>query len=147
MKRTAIVTTCTLLLLPMGCDARREPPSPAVAPEGAATSLGADASPSLGPILVTAPSIGARVSSPVTVAGEADVFEATLQMRLLDAEGHRLARAFTTATCGTGCRGDFSHDLSFTTDGAQRGVVEVWWSSPEDGSRRDVVRIPVTLVP
>lgn len=101
----------------------------------------------LAPIVVTAPTAGARISSPVTVAGEADVFEATLQMRLLDAEGDRLARAFTTATCGTGCRGDFSHDLSFTTEREQQGVVEVWWSSPEDGSRRDVVRIPVTLVP
>lgn len=98
-------------------------------------------------VLVTAPSMGERISSPVTVKGTADVFEATLQMRLLDAEGNRLARAFTTATCGTGCRGDFAHDLTFQVDREQHGVLEVWWDSPEDGSRKDVVQIAVTLVP
>ena len=98
-------------------------------------------------ILVTEPTMGERVSSPVTVAGTADVFEATVQMRLLDAQGNRLDRAFTTATCGTGCRGDFSHDLEFSVETEQHGVLEVWWDSPEDGSRKDVVRIAVTLEP
>jgi hypothetical protein len=98
-------------------------------------------------ILVTEPAMGDRVSSPVTVEGTADVFEATLQMRLLDVDGNRLAHAFTTATCGTGCRGDFSHDLEFEVDREQHGTLEVWWDSPEDGSRKDVVRIAVTLVP
>lgn len=98
-------------------------------------------------ILVTSPSMGERVTSPVTVAGTANVFEATVQMRVLDAEGNRLDRAFTTATCGTGCRGDFSHELTFEVDSEQHGVIEVWWDSPEDGSRRDVVQIAVTLAP
>lgn len=98
-------------------------------------------------IVVTEPTMGERVSSPLTVEGTADVFEATVQMRLLDAEGNRLDRAFTTATCGTGCRGDFSHELTFEVDREQHGVLEVWWDSPEDGSRKDVVRIAVTLVP
>ena len=98
-------------------------------------------------ILVTDPAMGDRVSSPVTVEGTADVFEATVQMRLLDAQGRRLDRAFTTATCGTGCRGDFEHQLEFSVDSEQHGVLEVWWDSPEDGSRKDVVQIAVTLVP
>lgn len=98
-------------------------------------------------ILVTDPAMGDRVSSPVTVEGTADVFEATVQMRLLDAQGRRLDRAFTTASCGTGCRGDFEHELEFAVDSEQHGVLEVWWDSPEDGSRKDVVRIAVTLVP
>ena len=98
-------------------------------------------------ILVTDPVMGERVSSPVTVRGTADVFEATVQMRLLDAQGLRLDRAFTTATCGTGCRGDFEHQLEFSVDSEQHGTLEVWWDSPEDGSRKDVVQIAVTLVP
>lgn len=101
----------------------------------------------LPPILVTYPTMGEHVSSPVSVEGTADVFEATVQMRLLDSEGKRLARAFTTATCGTGCRGDFIHELEFSVDREQHGVLEVWWDSPEDGSRKDVVSIAVTLVP
>jgi hypothetical protein len=98
-------------------------------------------------ILVTSPTMGERVSSPITVTGTANVFEATVQMRILDAEGKRLDRAFTTATCGTGCRGDFSHDLTYSVDSEQHGVIEVWWDSPEDGSREDVVKIAVTLTP
>lgn len=101
----------------------------------------------LPPILVTEPGMNDPISSPVAVEGTADVFEATVQMRLLDAAGNRLARAFTTATCGTGCRGDFTHELTFEVDQEQHGVLEVWWDSPEDGSRKDVVRIAVTLVP
>ena len=101
----------------------------------------------LPPIVVSDPAMGERVSSPLTVQGTADVFEATVQMRLMDAEGRPLARAFTTATCGTGCRGDFSHELEFSVDREQHGVLEVWWDSPEDGARKDVVKIAVTLVP
>lgn len=161
LMKAPIAIMCTLLLLGTACDAGSRPVAPPAAPEPVATSPEAEASTSpspagspeqsptrhVPPIVVTAPATGAEISSPVTVAGNADVFEATVQMRLLDAEGHRLARAFTTATCGTGCRGEFSHDLSFTMDREQDGVVEVWWDSPEDGSRRDLVRIPVTLVP
>lgn len=101
----------------------------------------------LPPILVSSPTMGETVTSPVTIEGTADVFEATVQMRILDAQGNRLDRAFTTATCGTGCRGDFSHELAFEVDSEQHGVIEVWWDSPEDGSRRDVVKIAVTLSP
>lgn len=101
----------------------------------------------LPPILVTKPAMGDQISSPVAVEGTADVFEATVQMRLLNAAGNHLARAFTTASCGTGCRGDFTHELTFEVDQEQHGVLEVWWDSPEDGSRKDVVRIAVTLVP
>lgn len=101
----------------------------------------------LPPILVTEPGMGDRVTSPVQIEGTANVFEATVQMRLLDAEGKRLDRAFATATCGTGCRGAFSHELTFDVDEEQHGVIEVWWASAEDGSRQDVVRIAVTLAP
>lgn len=101
----------------------------------------------LPPILVTKPAMSDQISSPVAVEGTADVFEATVQMRLLDAAGEPLARAFTTASCGTGCRGDFTHELTFEVDHEQHGVLEVWWDSPEDGSRKDVVRVPVTLLP
>ena len=98
-------------------------------------------------ILVISPTMGEKVTSPVTVVGTANVFEATVQMRILDAEGRRLDRAFTTATCGTGCRGEFSHELTFQVDSEQHGIIEVWWDSPEDGSREDVVQIAVTLAP
>lgn len=99
------------------------------------------------PILVDAPSPGATVSSPVTVAGTANVFEATVTMRVLDARGRELVRTFTTATCGTGCRGDYTKAIRFAVDEEQRGFIEVFEESAEDGSPLFVVRIPVTLLP
>jgi Immunoglobulin-like domain of bacterial spore germination/Sporulation and spore germination len=99
----------------------------------------------LPPIVVLDPVIGQRVTSPITITGSADVFEATVNVRLLDAEGRQLATAFTTATCGSGCRGDYRIRLAYRAPGRQAGIVEVYQVSPKDGSRRDVVAVPVRL--
>jgi Immunoglobulin-like domain of bacterial spore germination/Sporulation and spore germination len=96
-------------------------------------------------ILVESPVIGQRVSSPVTVSGTANVFEATVSLRILDENGNEVANTFTTATCGTGCRGDYSVSVPFSVDHEQPGTVEVYESSAKDGSRINVVDIPVTL--
>ena len=96
-------------------------------------------------ITVQSPVIGQQVSSPVTVAGTADVFEATVSIRVLDAAGHEVARTFTTATCGTGCRGDYSVTVTYSVPRTQRGVVEVFESSAKNGRPINVQRIPVTL--
>jgi hypothetical protein len=97
-------------------------------------------------ILVEAPLIGARVSSPVTISGTANVFEATVSLRIRDANGKVIARGFTTATCGTGCRGTYSTTLSYTVDHEQHGTIEVFESSAKDGSAINVQSIPVTLM-
>jgi Immunoglobulin-like domain of bacterial spore germination/Sporulation and spore germination len=98
-------------------------------------------------IVVTDPIIGARVTSPVTVAGTANVFEATVSIRILDASGAEIATRFTTATCGTGCRGDYSAALPYRLADEQPGTVQVFEVSAVDGSRINVVDIPVTLAP
>jgi hypothetical protein len=98
-------------------------------------------------ILVESPLIGGVVSSPVTVSGTANVFEATVSLRILDANGNEIARTFTQATCGTGCRGTFSVAMSYRVSSQQRGTIEVYESSARDGSPINVVRIPVTLTP
>jgi hypothetical protein len=98
-------------------------------------------------ILVESPLIGAKVSSPVTVSGTANVFEATVSLRILDENGNEIARTFTTATCGTGCRGDYSVSVPFSVDHQQPGTIEVFESSAMDGSPINVVAIPVTLMP
>jgi len=97
-------------------------------------------------IVVTNPIIGQRRSSPITVAGSADVFEATVNIRVLDASGKQIASTFTTATCGSGCRGSYSVRISYRVGRDQAGTVEVFWVSPKDGSPQDIVRIPVTLL-
>ncbi|MGH2683505.1 MAG: Gmad2 immunoglobulin-like domain-containing protein [Actinomycetota bacterium] len=98
-------------------------------------------------ILVESPTIGQRVGNPVTVSGTANVFEATVSLRILNARGKEIARTFTTATCGTGCRGDYSVSVAYDVDREQPGVIEVFESSAEDGRPINVVRIPVTLTP
>jgi hypothetical protein len=77
-------------------------------------------------IIVESPDPGARVSSPVTVSGTANVFEANVTVRVLDEAGKELASTFTTATCGTGCRGDFSVAVPFPSQPAgSEGLVVV----------------------
>ncbi len=96
-------------------------------------------------ILVETPAPGDRVSSPVTISGTADVFEATVSISLLDASGREIVRTFTTATCGTGCRGTYSAAVRFHVARTQEGIVRVYESSAKDGSAINVVDIPVTL--
>ena len=96
-------------------------------------------------IVVSDPVVGQRVSSPVTVAGTANVFEATVSLRLLDASGREIATRFTTATCGSGCRGNWSMSVPYRLGRTQRGTVQVYEVSAEDGSRQHVVNVPVML--
>jgi hypothetical protein len=96
-------------------------------------------------ILVESPAIGDRVSSPVTIAGTADVFEAVVSIAILDADGRTVASTFTMATCGTGCRGTYSTDVRYDVDSTQPGLIRVFQVSAMDGSPTHVVEIPVTL--
>ncbi|MFI5836686.1 Gmad2 immunoglobulin-like domain-containing protein [Micromonospora sp. NPDC051300] len=99
----------------------------------------------LPPIVVTAPVVGDRVGSPVTVTGTADVYEATVSARVLDAAGREIGTGFTTASCGSGCRGAYRLAVRYRQAAAGAGVVEVFQVSARDGSRVDVVRVPVAL--
>lgn len=100
----------------------------------------------LPPILVQGPVVGQLVTSPLTVTGTANVFEATVSISVLDAAGTEIVRTFTTATCGTGCRGDYSESVHFDVDRTQPGTIRVYESSAENGEPINVVEIPVTLV-
>ena len=101
----------------------------------------------LAPIAVALPQSGMRVTSPVTVAGNADVFEATVNIRVLDGEGEVIVESFAMATCGTGCRGDFSTQIDVPIDVEQPGTIQVFEYSAKDGSMINIVEIPVILVP
>lgn len=96
-------------------------------------------------IVVDEPRVGATTPSPITVSGTANVFEATVSIRVLDAAGKTIARTFTTATCGTGCRGDFTASVRYRVGRTQRGTVEVFSVSAKDGSPQHLVAVPVRL--
>lgn len=101
----------------------------------------------LPPISVDSPPLlGRRVSSPLEVSGTANVFEANVTVRLLDRNGRELERRFTTATCGTGCRGDFSISLPYQSPTEQPGTLVLSDDDADgNGSPQFEVRIPVTL--
>ena len=98
-------------------------------------------------ILVESPEIGERVSSPVTIAGTADVFEAVVSIEILDEAGRTVASTFTMATCGTGCRGSYTTDVEYSVETRQPGTIRVYEVSAMDGSPIHIVEIPVMLTP
>jgi hypothetical protein len=99
-------------------------------------------------ILVTSPTPGERISNPVTVRGSANVFEANVTVRVLDENGDEIAHTFTTATCGTGCRGDFRVVVSYEVDHEQPGTIVVHDDDAAGtGTPPHQVRIPVILTP
>ena len=88
------------------------------------------------------------MSSPVTVSGTADVFEANVTVEILDAKGKVVGKTFTTASCGTGCRGSYSVPVTFKVAKEQRGTVVVHDDDAAGtGTPPHSVRVPVTLAP
>jgi germination protein M len=102
----------------------------------------------LPPILVTSPTFGTEVSSPVVVRGSANVFEANVTVKILDENEEVVGETFTTATCGTGCRGTYRVAVPFEVDHEQDGWVVVHDDDAAGAGRPPhEVRIPVRLVP
>lgn len=128
--------------------------SPVPSPSGTgAPCLPSDVStPSPGPdgkpaIVVTSPRPCQEVTSPVTVRGSADVFEAMVSIQILDANRNQLGALNTMASCGTGCRGTYRAKVAFFSPSRQNGTVQVFEVSAKNGQPINVVSIPVVLVP
>jgi hypothetical protein len=99
-------------------------------------------------ILVTSPAAGETVPNPVTITGSANVFEANVTVAILDASGKVVGNAFTTATCGTGCRGTFSVTVPYEVRTEQKGVIVIHDDDAAGiGHPPHEVRIPVVLQP
>jgi germination protein M len=98
-------------------------------------------------ILVESPAIGEPVPNPVTVSGTANVFEANVTVIVLDAAGKEIARTFTTATCGSGCRGEFSVTVPYkVAKGREEGTIVVQDDDAAGtGHPPHIVEVPVLL--
>jgi len=94
-------------------------------------------------IFVLSPSPGTSVSGPFEVTGCASTFEANVVYRVVDADGAVLDEGNTTASCGTGCVGEFSFTASADVSERQVVFLEVFDTSPRDGSVTDLNRIPL----
>jgi germination protein M len=85
------------------------------------------------------------VSDELRVAGSANTFEATVNLELIDAHGDVLAEDFVTATSGSGTRGTFDHVLPIPEGATGPATLVAFEMSARDGSRSNMVRVPVTI--
>jgi len=98
-------------------------------------------------IFVDRPAYGAAFASGGRVAGNANVFEATFRVAVMDAGGKTLTDEQVMATCGTGCRGTFSTTLAYTVGKGQWGTLRAYDLSAKDGTPENVRDYPVWLTP
>jgi hypothetical protein len=96
-------------------------------------------------ILVETPAVGDTVSSPLHLTGTANVFEAVFNYEVVDWDGRIVAQGSVMATCGTGCRGTFDETIPFEWSGEPRGGLIVFELSAKDGSRINVVEVPLAF--
>lgn len=86
----------------------------------------------LAPIIIDTPAEGDEVDrGALTVTGTANVYEANVELRLVDPSEEVVEETFTTATCGTGCRGDWEH--TFTLDEPGRWTIVAVEPDASDG--------------
>lgn len=97
-------------------------------------------------IIVTSPTVGDSVTSPLIVAGEAHAFEGTVQLALFDAGGNEIASSFTTAA-GMPPRMPFTESLEFSVTEQARACLWVFEYSAQTGDPISVVQIALTLQP
>jgi germination protein M len=98
-------------------------------------------------IFVDRPAYGAALGNVGPVAGNANVFEATFRIAILDASGKVLMDDHVTASCGSGCRGGFDLLVGYTISKAQWGTLRVYDPSEIDGTPEDIRDYPVWLTP
>jgi Immunoglobulin-like domain of bacterial spore germination len=98
-------------------------------------------------IVVTSPRSGDEVKVPVTVAGDASVFEGTVSIAIESADGSKtFCKTFVTASEGAPGRGGFQTQIAFPPpSSATEGRVRVYSESSKDGSVQNLVSVPVTI--
>jgi len=96
--------------------------------------------------VVRQPLPNARVRNPLTIAGDASVFEANLEWQVTDTAGRVVAKGFTTATAGAPARGTFTISATYADPTSDTiGFAEVYTRSPRDGLIDEIVRVPIIL--
>ena len=99
-----------------------------------------------GLIVVREPLANMRVKSPLTISGDASVFEANLIWQVTDTAGRVIAGGITTATAGAPARGTFSVTATYADPPSDViGFAEVFTRSPRDGNIDEIVRVPIIL--
>ena len=95
-------------------------------------------------IAIETPPDDGEVSSPVSVAGTAEVQRHEVTVRVLDHDGSVLAAIEADVDCEQACPGTFSTELFFFVERREAGWVEVSGET-DDGTAVSVV--PIVLFP
>ena len=103
---------------------------------------------SSGNVLINTPWPGDTIGNPVTISGQARVFEGLVNIRIKttpsDPAADATILADTTAQASSGIElSFFSKSVSYTATTEENGVIEVFSISPADGSEQDMVLITV----
>lgn len=121
-------------------------PSPTPSPTPTPTPVPTPLLSARGGILVKEPLANTKVRSPLTISGEASVFEAALIWQVTDTAGRVLASGFTTATAGAPAKGTFTVTATYADPPSDViGFAEVYTRSPRDGTIDEIVRVPLIL--
>ncbi len=96
-------------------------------------------------ILVESPLPFEKVTSPLRVTGTANTFEAVFNYELTDTDGRIIAEDFVMATSGTGERGTLEFTVPFKVNFDGVGSLIVFELSAKDGSRINLVEIPLRM--
>ena len=98
-------------------------------------------------IIVTKPTVNETVRLPFAIQGRARVFENQFNYRVLDTSGKVVKEGSAYANSpDTGQFGDFSIEIaSLPASTAGKITIEVFDYSAKDGSKQDIVSIPITL--
>lgn len=97
-------------------------------------------------VLVESTRWGGDVKSPLRVTGSANVFEAVFYLEVRSPKGTVLVRQRVQATSGSGTRGTFDVTLKWTGSDPGSGELRAFVYSAKDGSREEIVSIPVRIV-
>lgn len=97
-------------------------------------------------ILVESPAPWQEVSSPLRVTGMSNTFEATLLYEIVDPSGRIVEEGFTTATAGSGTWGEFDFTVEYGIEYEGVGALIAFEESAKDGSRINLVEIPLRMV-
>lgn len=157
-RRGPTLGALALALLALACNLPGAGPQPTPPAPGPLPTIGvtvtAAATPTGAPadereaILILQPGPGSRLTSPITVAGQADpTFEQTLGVRLVLDDGTELAVGPAMIEAELGNRGPFEGQLTFSVSGERNALLQVYSSSARDGGITHLASVGVTLAP
>lgn len=144
MKHLASLLAVTLLFLLAGL--QLAVPHTGLAQESACQANPSPVDASDPSIIVSGPSDGASVTSPITVEGQARVFEAVVSFALYDASGTELSTATGQADEGQ-VLSPFTATIDFSVTADTPACLWVFEASAQDGSPVNVVQVELTLQP